>query len=120
MSSPSSSLGLYISDSFAEISSANEISSTSKIAPKKWYLRSKSLVDGLKEFLDENKIVEGCRLHVSSFWPEMVFQKNLGNPPALLVSAGFEDWLHLRQPKKTWLASLPPERYRSFFSADYI
>jgi hypothetical protein len=126
MSSPSSghtdanglsNVGLYLSESFAEIT---VFTKNKKSISKLWYMRSKNLVDGLKEFFDEHKIGEGRELHVSSFWPEMVFQKNLGNPPALLVSAGFEDWLHLRQPKKTWAASLPPERYKSFFSSDYI
>ncbi len=111
-------LGLYLSESFAEISG------TSPVHPEPvswlWYLRSKSLADGLKDFFDKYGFGDGSELRISSFWPEMIIQKNLGSSPALLVSAGFEDWLHLRQPKKKLPPTLPPERFRSFFSSDLI
>jgi hypothetical protein len=109
--------GLYLSESFAEISAAQ---SGGKLISKFWYLRSKSLVDGLKEFFEQNSIGAGSRLRVSTFWPEMIVQKSMGAPPVLLVSEGFEDWLHLRQPKRSHPPQLPPERTRSFLSSDYI
>jgi hypothetical protein len=112
-------LGLYLSESFAEISALSPHANEEPVS-KLWYLRTKSLAEGLKEFFEQHNIGEGARLRVSSFWPEMIVQKNLGTPPALLVSAGFEDWLYLRQPKKTSPPAVPPERHRSFFSSDYI
>lgn len=113
--------GLYLSESFAEISAAPASNNSgAKPISKFWYLRSKNLVDGLKEFFEQNSIGAGSRLRVSTFWPEMIVQKSLGAPPVLLVSAGFEDWLHLRQSKKSHPPQLPPERARSFLSSDYI
>jgi len=111
-------VGLYLSESFAELSARHR--EDGPIISKFWYLRAKGLLDGLNEFFEQNKIGDGSVLRVSTFWPEMVVQKNLGNPPMLLVSSGFEDWLQLRQPKKSVPPAIPPERHRSFFSSDYI
>lgn len=99
-------IGIWIGDSFAEITS-NQAPTTHR-----WFLPKKSIADALKATLlsFEADAKSGGAIAIASSRTDSALARKQGNAPALLVTAGFEAWARLASKNSVHTPSLRADR----------
>jgi hypothetical protein len=102
------SIGIWMGDSFAEISATsgkNQISA-------RWFHPKKSLADGLRETLLklEAPADSSGTVVVATSRAEMAVARKQGTEPAVLITAGFETWARFGRATPTGIPALRAQR----------
>ncbi|MCB0361724.1 MAG: hypothetical protein KDD35_03335 [Bdellovibrionales bacterium] len=101
-------IGLYVGESFAEISAKEE--GNPKVPFWRWYLPQISLEKGIQRFLMENSIAEVKDVILATRLARQIIGRRLGQVPALLVTEGFENWPKMNLPVQNEHFSMNPLR----------
>jgi hypothetical protein len=114
-------LGLAIGESFAELVGFAEGTAAPSLRSR-WYLPRKSLAEGFKEAVRGSDLADkkNATVWVTSNSVERILEKTQGRSPAVLVTAGFESWLKLRQPLVTPPFALKPQRRELPTEDDFV
>ncbi|MCB0363849.1 MAG: hypothetical protein H6624_15815 [Bdellovibrionaceae bacterium] len=101
-------IGLYVGESFAEIAAKKGEGST--IPSKRWFLPQMSLERGIQNYLVENKLDSVTLVRVATRLGRQMILRRLGQVPAILVTAGFEDWPEMNLPIQDSRFTILPKR----------
>jgi hypothetical protein len=102
-------VGLWMGDSFAEISASDSTDGGGDLRTSRWFHPKKSLAEGLRETLLKVE-ASGGTLAVATSRAEMSVARRQGTEPAALVTAGFETWARFGAPNSSGTPSLRASR----------
>jgi hypothetical protein len=89
----SSRIGIWMGDSFAEISADTGEGGKPSLSHARWFHPKKSLAEGLREILHKVKATAPSgEIIVATSRAEMSVARRQGSEPVALVTAGFETW----------------------------
>lgn len=106
------------SESFLEASSFAE--NQGKMASSRYYLPKVPLEKAIQDFWSQAQIEDVSQIILSLKATRTILKKRLGNPPAVIVSEGFEQWVDMNLPVETPQFTLQPQRTRSPLNSDLI
>ena len=95
------------------------LSPATQLQTKNWYIPKLGLVEGVQQFLTQIPEVEIEKVILSSSYGQHILDRKAGEAPALLVTAGFESWPFVRQPKTSISSMARPRRAPPLLSSDF-
>ncbi|MCB0384839.1 MAG: hypothetical protein KDD43_05555 [Bdellovibrionales bacterium] len=101
-------IGLYVGESFAEI--AAKKGEGIALPSKRWFLPQTSLDKGIQNYLSENSLESIDLVRVATRLGRQMILRRLGQVPAILVTAGFEDWPEMYLPIQDSRFTILPKR----------
>ena len=114
----SMTLGVFIGESFAELTLADTITKE-KIDFQRWYLPRTSLKAFLTKYIAEKEIKKIDQVFVAHRYLEKLFNLRIGGSVAQLVTVGFENVLNFESPSNSDLP-LWPQKAPSVSSSDLV
>ncbi|MBK7844361.1 MAG: hypothetical protein IPJ71_11795 [Bdellovibrionales bacterium] len=111
-------IGLYIGESFAEISAKQD--DQAGIPFWRWYQPQIPLAKGIQRFVQEHRITEIKEVRIATRLARQIIARRLGQNPAFLVTEGFENWPTMNLPVINDHFSIRPNRTRPPLSSHLI